>query len=55
MRVLRDWSLVTGKGATRREGGGCEILPLRKGGGAEKSLGKDEVGGTTSFGVVFML
>ena len=30
---LRDWSLITGRGgATKREGGACEVLPLRKGG-----------------------
>ena len=36
---LRDWSLITGRGggATKREGGACEVLHLRKG-GAEKVL-----------------
>ena len=31
--LLRDWSLITGRGggATKREGGGaCEVLPLQK-------------------------
>ena len=38
MLSLRDWSLITGRGgATKREGGAHEILPLRKG-GAEKVL-----------------
>ena len=37
-RVLRDWSLITGRrGATKREGGAREVLPPRKG-GAEKVL-----------------
>ena len=28
-----DWSLITGRGAPKREGGGaCEMFPLRKGG-----------------------
>ena len=37
---LKDWSLITERGATKREGGGggmCEVLPLRKG-GTEKVL-----------------
>ena len=35
---IRDWSLITGRrGATKREGGAPEVLPLRKG-GAEKVL-----------------
>ena len=31
--TLRDWSLITGRGegATKREWGACEVLPLRKG------------------------
>ena len=37
--ALRDWSLITGRGggATKREGGAREVLPLRKG-GAQKVL-----------------
>ena len=36
--MLREWSLITGRGgATKREGGAREVLPLRKG-GAEKVL-----------------
>ena len=35
---LRDWSLITGRGggggATKREGGVCEVLHLKKGWGA---------------------
>ena len=38
--------------ATKREWA-CEVLPLRKGGGAEKVLAMLK-GGTKSFGVVFM-
>ena len=35
---VREWSLITGRGgATKREGGAREVLPLRKG-GAEKVL-----------------
>ena len=36
---IRGWSLITGRGrgATKREGGAREVLPLRKG-GAEKVL-----------------
>ena len=30
---LRDWSLITGGGATMGGGGACEVLPLRRGGG----------------------
>ena len=43
---LRDWSLITGGGgATKREGGACEVLPLQKGGGgAEKVLSHTEGG-----------
>ena len=49
---VRDWSLITGEGgATKREGGACEVLPLRKG-GAEKVLAMLK-GGTKSFGVDF--
>ena len=38
---LRDWSLITGRGATKREGGGgSEVLPLKNpgevGGGRNK-------------------
>ena len=33
---FREWSLIRG-GATKREGGAREVLPLRKG-GAEKVL-----------------
>ena len=36
--ILREWSLITGReGATKREGGAREVLPLRKG-GVEKVL-----------------
>ena len=50
--LVRDWSLIMGRGAAIREGGVCEVLPLRKGG--QKSFSHAEGGGTTSFGVVFM-
>ena len=37
--MIRDWSLITGKGGGgyKMGGGACEVLPLRKG-GAEKLL-----------------
>ena len=36
--VVRDWSLITGRGGYNTGGGGArEVLPLRKG-GAEKVL-----------------
>ena len=28
----REWSLITGRGATKWEGGASEVLPVRKGG-----------------------
>ena len=34
--LVKDWSLVTGKGGYKTGGGG--IFPLRKGGRAEKGL-----------------
>ena len=40
-------------GATKREGGPREVLPLRKG-GAEKVLAMLKGGAQKSFGVVFM-
>ena len=51
--LLRDWSLITGRGGYKTGGGACEVLPLGKGGGAEKSFSHAEGGGTKSFGVVF--
>ena len=44
--MVRDWSLITGRGgATKREGGGAhEVSPIRKGGGG-KSFSHAE-GGT---------
>ena len=51
---LRDWSLITGREATKRQG----RLPLRKkkGGGVGKGFSHAEGGGgegTQSFGLVF--
>ena len=54
-KVLRDWSLITGRGGgpTKWKGGGvCEVLPLQKGGGTEKVLAMLK-GEHKSFGVVF--
>ena len=53
--MVRDWSLITGRGEGYKTGGGaCEVLPLRKG-GAGKVLAMLKVGGgvTQCFGVVF--
>ena len=37
--LIRDWSLITGRGgATKREGVAHTVLPLRKGGGGYKVL-----------------
>ena len=48
---IRDWSLIMGRGGgpTKREGVGArEVLPLRKGGGAENFLAMLK-GGHTKF------
>ena len=43
-KSLRDFSLITGRGATKREGGGaCEVLSLQQGGW--KSFSHVEGGG----------
>ena len=43
--VVRDWSLIMGRGgATKREGEAREVLPLRKGGGGGKSFSHAVVG-----------
>ena len=34
--VLRDWSLIMGRGATKREGGHVKFYPHEKGGGGRK-------------------
>ena len=55
MCVVRDWSLITGRGAIKREGGGvCEVLPLQKKGGGGIFLSHAEGGGTKSSEVVCM-
>ena len=42
--MIRDWSLITGRGGLQNgRGGACEVLPLRKG-GAEKVLSHAEGG-----------
>ena len=45
--MLRDWSLITGRGATQREGRTREVLSLRKGGGGgeEERFSNAEGGG----------
>ena len=36
--MVRDWLLITGRGATTREGGHVKFYPYEKGGGAENVL-----------------
>ena len=55
-KKVRDWSLITGRWGPTKRDGVREVLPLRKGGGAEKTLAMLKGGGgggTTSFGIVF--
>ena len=42
--MFRDWSLIKGRGATKWEGGACEVLFLRKAGGGGKSFSHAEGG-----------
>ena len=55
LKPLRDWSLITGRGATKREGGGhVKFYPYEKDGeGAEKVLAMLKGGGTKCFGEGF--
>ena len=47
-RILRDWSLITGRGGGYKTGGGArEVLPLRKGGGGGNSFSHSEGGHKT--------
>ena len=50
---LRNWSLITGKEATKWEGVQVKFYPYKKvgggGGGAEKRLAMLKVGGHTKF------
>ena len=41
---IRDWSLITGRGGYKREGGAREVLPLPKGGGGTTSFSHAEGG-----------
>ena len=52
--VIRDWSLITGRGgATKREGGHVKFYPYEMGrGGVEQVLAMLKGEGTTSLGVV---
>ena len=48
--TIRDWSLITGRGATKQEGGGhVKFYPYKKGGGAEKCFSHAEGGGHKKF------
>ena len=53
--LLRDWSLITGRGATKQEGGHMKFYSYEKGGGGGKSFSHANRGrgDTTSLGVVF--
>ena len=52
--VIRDWSLITGRGgATKREGGAREVYPYEKGGGAEKVLAILKGGHTKFWGCFY--
>ena len=43
--LIRDWSLIMGRGGYKTRGGGArEVLPLRKGGGGGKSFSHSEGG-----------
>ena len=42
---LRDWSLNTGRGATKRKGGHMKFDPYKRGGGDGKSFSRAEGGG----------
>ena len=43
--VVRDWSLITGRGGLQNgRGGARQVLPLRKGGGGGKSFRHAEGG-----------
>ena len=53
MCSFRDWSLITGSGATKREGGMRSFTSTKRGGGAKQVLAMLNAGGSTSFGVVF--
>ena len=49
---IRDWSLILGRGGYKTGGGGaCEVLPLRKRGGAEKVLAMLKGGGVSFYAV----
>ena len=43
--MIREWSLITGRGGGYKTGGGArEVLPLKKGGGGGKSFSHAEGG-----------
>ena len=51
--VVREWSLITGRGGYKTgRGGHVKFYPYEKGSG--KSFSHAEGGGTKSLGVVFM-
>ena len=51
--VIRDWSLITGRGGLQngRGGGAREVLPLQKGGGGGKSFSHSEGGAQKVLGL----
>ena len=42
--TVRDWSLIMGRGATKREAGYMKFYPYNKGGGSGKSYSHAEGG-----------
>ena len=55
MARIRDWSLITGRGATKREGGGqVKFYFYEKAGEKSVSHAEGGGGGATSFGVVVL-
>ena len=52
-KIVRDWSLITGRGATKREGGGhVKFYPYEKGGGGKQRFSHAE-GGHKTFWRIF--
>ena len=52
---IRDWSLITVRGATKRDEGHMKFYPFEKGGGKSLASLKGGGGGHNMFWVVFML
>ena len=52
---IRDWSLIMGRGATKREGGHVKFYPYEKRGWAEKFVAMLQSGGHNKFRAVFFM